>query len=41
MKSQRPGGPKSYLGPRIPYSFLIVPNPKEICDIINTLDEHK
>ena len=40
--SQRPGGPKCYIGPRIPYSFLIAPtNPKEICDIINTLDEHK
>ena len=40
--SQRPGGPKCYLGPRIPYSSLIAPtNPKEICDIINTLDEHK
>ena len=40
--SLRPGGPKCYLGPRIPYSFLIAPtNPKEICDIIKTLDEHK
>ena len=40
--SQRPGGPKCYLGPRILYSFLIAPtNPKEICDIINTLDDHK
>ena len=36
--SQRPGGPKCYLGPRIPYSFLIAPtNPKEICDIITHL----
>ena len=40
--SQRPRGPKCYLDPRIPYSFLIAPtNPKEICDIINALDEHK
>ena len=40
--TQKPGGSKCYLGPRIPYSFFTAPtNPKEICDLINTLDENK
>ena len=40
--TQKHGGSKCYLGPRIPYSFVTAPtNPKEICDLINTLDENK
>ena len=42
MKSQYLKDLEDINCPRIPYSFLIAPtNPKEICDIINTLDEHK